>query len=248
MTPTSHLQNIADRILRLNTSGFQFESANLENTFGDASNLSAVHKVLDGDLDKLSPEETFQLEAIVETQWRPVSFIRGGRFEDLPRPWQHFNSDPIRGNLHKATAAVGRIELISASGSTSVHVGTGFLVSDHLVMTNRHVAEIFCAKTASLDGNFLVDIGIPPAIDFGRELGFDPGDLQGTLRIERVLMVHPYWDIALLELNSAIKKVEPLVLSARENVAPADARTEVAVIGYPGKGTARYHVPPGHPL
>src|SRR5262245_38131923 len=44
------------------------------------ADATALRKLANGDFDDLSPREQLQLEAIVEEEGRPVSFIRGGIF------------------------------------------------------------------------------------------------------------------------------------------------------------------------
>ena len=65
------------------TTGLPLRSAEVE--------AAVLRKLANGDFDDVSPREQVQLEAIVEVEGRPASFIEGGRFLDLPDPWTHFN-------------------------------------------------------------------------------------------------------------------------------------------------------------
>ncbi|WP_050025067.1 DNA/RNA non-specific endonuclease [Verrucomicrobium sp. BvORR034] len=176
------------------------------------------------------------LEAIIEKFGRPVAFIKNGEFEDLPAPWTHFNVGEIRHYLEGAIPSVGRVELISPGGRTTVHLGSGFVVGEGLLMTNRHVAQLFVTGVGS--GSRLAFVpGRTGAIDFGREAGFDKFNLAGTLRLTGVKMVHPYWDMALLQMDGMPVGMKALTLSTK---APDDLLgRDIAVMGYPGRGNDR---------
>jgi endonuclease G, mitochondrial len=193
----------------------------------------ALRKLGDGDFAHVSDGEMSRLEAIVEREGRQVAFIVGGMFEGLPDPWTHFNSPSIRALIGEAIPAIGRVERMSPSGRRTDHVGTGFVVGPRLMMTNRHVAEVFVRGAGA--GPLIYNPG--GAFDFGREKGFTPTDLEKTLKITGVKMVHPFWDMALLELADLPGTVKPLKLSA---LAPEEiVGREIATIGYPGRGNDR---------
>lgn len=191
---------------------------------------AALRKVKNGDFADVSDDEMMRLEAIVERDGRPVAFIVGSTFETLPDPWTRFNSGDIRTRINHAIPSIGRVERLSPSGRRTDHIGTGFIVGRRSMMTNRHVAEVFVRGAGSEPLRFTQG----GALDFGRERGFDPTDLSGTLRITGVKMVHPFWDMALLELADLPSTIEPLKLSA---LAPEEILDrEIATIGYPGRG------------
>ncbi len=104
--------------------------------------------------------------------------------------------------------------------------GTGFVVGDGLLMTNRHVAEIFAQGLGDRKLSFLD--GAKAAIDFKREQGRPPGPM---LDVVRVVMIHPYWDMAILAVDGFPDTAKSLSLSL------TDARDlvghDIFVIGYP---------------
>lgn len=104
--------------------------------------------------------------------------------------------------------------------------GTGFVVGNGLIMTNRHVAAIFARGlgTRTIDFKPSQKAGI----DFVRERGRPPGD---TLIVRRIVMIHPYWDMAMLEVENLPVDRKPLKLSLAD-VSAMDGN-EIAVIGYP---------------
>jgi endonuclease G len=108
--------------------------------------------------------------------------------------------------------------------------GTGFLVGEGLVMTNRHVAEVFARGLDTSTPKLRP--GMAPVIDFGRERTSRPGDTRGRYKIEAVLAVRTDWDIALLRLDRTPAGIAPLELA---RTLPGGVGREIAVLGYPGR-------------
>jgi endonuclease G len=172
-----------------------------------------------------TPEQQAGAEAIILPKIRPVLDVVDGDFQTDHPLWVKLNADAsIRTRLKAAIPAIGRIELPGQSAIP--YGGTGFIVGDRLVMTNRHVAAIFTSGLGTRSVTFKP--GARAGIDLRRELERPTGP---TLALKRVLMVHPYWDMALLELESMPEGVQPLRLA---QVDPAlNNMIEVAAIGYP---------------
>jgi len=201
---------------------------------------SALRKLTNGELDDVSPREELHLEAIVEEEARPVSFIIGGRFEDLPAPWAHYNDigGPIRQGIEDAIPMIGRVEVPSCfPGDEPKYLGTGFIVGRNLMMTNRHVAELFVRGVGTERSRLSFLPGALAAIDFEREKGFSPGDRSSSVAITGIVMVHPYWDMALFQVDELVSGTLGLPLSV---CSPEDLEDrEIAVIGYPGRSRDR---------
>lgn len=118
---------------------------------------------------------------------------------------------------------MGRVELPGNPGVP--YGGTCFVVGDGLLMTNRHVAQLFGSGLESDGLAFLPGIG--PAVDFLHEVGSPPGTL---LRFRAMRMIPPYFDMALVAVDG-LEGHDPLWLDAVE---PDPARPRrIAVIGYP---------------
>jgi hypothetical protein len=81
-----------------------------------------------------------KFERAVDEEWAPL-----------------FNPEDVRGRIAPNLRAVGRIH------QDRVTLGTGFLVSKNVVLTNRHVAESF---TTNVEGIRKIRAGWEPAIDF----------------------------------------------------------------------------------
>ena len=185
---------------------------------------SAAEKV---NLDaELSPDEQFALEAIIIPDKRPALDIVNDDYKRITHPdWTRWESNAgIRQRLRQVIPSVGRIEL--PGHPTLPYGGTGFVVGDGLLMTNRHVAEIFSSGLGVRSISFRP--GHAAGIDFKQERDQPPGVL---LKVVQVVMVHPYWDMALLRVEGLNAGHVPLVLSLRN---PEEMIGEdIAVIGYP---------------
>ncbi len=214
-------------------------SRGLENRLDEGSldvlrgeETEALNKLGNGDFDDIRRDQEMQLEAVVEREFRQVVLINDkNEFDPLPHPWTHFSSGKIGSSLNSIIPSVGRVERLSVTGRRTDHVGTGFIVGDRLMMTNRHVAEVFVRGAGNQP--LVFKPGLPARFDFGRSIGFIPTDLSGTLAIKRIKMIHPFWDMALFELESLPTGVKPLPLSV---MTPEELiNNEMATIGYPGR-------------
>jgi endonuclease G len=172
-----------------------------------------------------SLDELVGLEAIIIPELRPAIDIIGGKFSAQHELWTHLSTDDkIRGNIEAAIPSVGRIEL--PGHPRLPYGGTGFVVGKNLLMTNRHVAAIFASGLGTR--SVAMKRGSMVGIDFLRERGRSAGSV---LTVRRVVMIHPYWDMAILEVENLPSGHEPLKLSVEDFSARDDE--EIAVIGYP---------------
>lgn len=188
----------------------------------DAANAALDKVRLHGVAADLAPEETAALEAIVFTRERPAVDIENGEFTVAGPIWEDLNARAIHQRLVKAIPSIGRIDL---PGQTRIpYGGTGFVVGEGLIMTNRHVAEIFAQKRG---GAIEFKPGWRAAFDMMHERN---GSEPQPLAVKRVRMIHPYWDMALLEVDG-LPAGAGLTLSTRD-VGDLDGH-RVAVIGYP---------------
>jgi len=95
------------------------------------------------------------------------------------------------------------------------------------MMTNRHVAEIF---TKGVGTRELVYRTGAAAIDFAPQATTGSATL---IEVTGVRMIHPYWDMALLEVDGLPSQRAPLRLSVKS---PEELRNSpVVVIGYPAQ-------------
>jgi len=173
----------------------------------------------------LSPDDLFAAEAIIIPEKRPPALIREGSYDDFTGDWVHLNSSATRVRLKPVIAAVGRIEMPGVSSRP--YAGTGFIAGPGLLMTNRHVANLFASGIG--DRGLIYRKGAA-AVDFMKEVSSRPEDSY-LLDVERVVMIHPYWDMAILAVKGLPGNVAPLQLAIDP---PSQLRKqEVAAIGYP---------------
>jgi endonuclease G len=175
----------------------------------------------------IDDDELDLFEAVVMPKYRPVVFIKGGIFEPIESPWTHLNDKAARNKFQSTFASIGRIELVNTPWT---YGGTGFVVGRDLIMTNRHVAQIFAQGLGSRSISFRKG---DAAIDFKREVDSPEDDRSAYLSVREVAMIHPYWDMALLRVDGLSKSQPALTLSSREP--DAMVGSEVVVVGYPAR-------------
>jgi S1-C subfamily serine protease len=171
--------------------------------------------------EDLTPREAHLYEAIVVPTERPALFVDSGTITQPSAPWGELSSAATLPIVERAIRAVGRVELHGPTARP--YAGTGFVVGPGLIMTNRHVAQLF-ARGEGLQARFVDGFG--SGIDFSAERR---STSKKELPIARVVMFHPYWDAALLAVQGL--GVAPLTLEPRD-AAECQAR-KVIVVGYP---------------
>ncbi|WP_428566989.1 MAG: DNA/RNA non-specific endonuclease [Solidesulfovibrio sp. DCME] len=173
----------------------------------------------------LSEDQHLGLEAIINAEIRPAIPIVDGTYTVNHPLWNDIlNDQGKRTKIEAAIPSIGRIEL---PGHASLpYGGTGFVVGRGLLMTNRHVAGIFAKGLGDRRLDFLP--GAMAGIDFKQEQGRKTGP---TFKVQRVVMIHPYWDMAILAVDGLPQGHEPLSLSVTD--ARGLAGRTIVVIGYP---------------
>jgi endonuclease G len=201
----------------------------LEGFFSPVEDIeTSLGKLEEDKEDQITATELFALEAIVMPRERPVVFVRSGEYDPIEEPWIHLNEPAKRSRLTPLLRSIGRVEVPSAPWLP--FGGTGFVVGKNLLMTNRHVAKLF-VEGAGIGTRLHYQSG-DAAVDFKREVDTRTDDRSAYLTVQKVVMVHPYWDMALLQIEGLDDYV-PLSLSVR----PPDALvgTEVIAVGYPAR-------------
>ncbi len=185
---------------------------------------SGLEKLADNRHQDITPNEMFGLEAIVMKENRPVVFVRGNSYDDVGESWSSLNTPEVKTRLSALFPLIGRIELPT---STLVpYAGTGFVVGKGLIATNRHVAEEFSRGL----GLTIQYRGGDAAIDFKRQVDTPEGDHTAYLTVRGVEMIHPYWDMALLQVDG-LPTDNMLRLAVRS---PEDlVNHNIVAVGYP---------------
>jgi V8-like Glu-specific endopeptidase len=185
------LYDIADRIVENACEGLRILRDD------DEEQLRERRDILDG------------LETIVRTDGsRPSFMIRNGEPDRSTSPVGVWGDtlDASVDLLRQAIACVGRIDL---SASSQGFEGTGFLIQENLILTNRHVLQAIATKEN--DGTWKFKSGA--AIDFGHEFRAQESIQRRVLRrvvfagpkpiLETQPVDHTKLDLALIELEPA---------------------------------------------
>jgi pimeloyl-ACP methyl ester carboxylesterase/V8-like Glu-specific endopeptidase len=162
------------------------------------------------------------IEALVLPHLRPVYNVLNDTFDDPPSPWQDLTKH--RPKIENAIRAVGRVEVFGFPGLP--YGGTAFVVGKNLLLTNRHVAELFNQGVG--DKKLAFFPGRRAAVDFKKEILPSPPAL---VKVKKVRLVHPFWDAAVLEVENLPETQPILALAGKE---PSKLKNRmVAIIGYP---------------
>ncbi|MEZ5351923.1 MAG: serine protease [Bryobacteraceae bacterium] len=173
---------------------------------------------------ELTPDEEQGLEAIILLTERPAILIQDGQFLPPPQEWKKLEG--VRAQIEANLPRIGRIEL---DGHPSMEwIGTGFLVADTVVMTNRHVAKVFCKQSGK---KWVFEPGMTPRIDYNEELG---ATRPAEFAITGVVGIHEKYDMALLTVSRKGSKSAqaPDALPVAKEPELVKKR-EVYVVGYP---------------
>ncbi|MCA9030849.1 MAG: trypsin-like peptidase domain-containing protein [Planctomycetaceae bacterium] len=224
VTPESSLESMSGGS-NLESMGMDEQELDLAKSGLESLTASGTRDLED---DSISEDEQNVLEAIILPRERPVVNIINDTFDVPPAPWKHFGKGQLKKNLESVIPSIGRVEV--PDHPQIPYAGTGFVVGPNLMMTNRHVAEIFAVGLGSKKLAFKP--GQTAGVDFKREIVPTSGDTV-ILTVEKVMMIHPFWDMALLKVSGLGDGHPALNLSVK---APEELLDEeIAVVGYPAQ-------------
>lgn len=191
----------------------------------------AVRKIIkEGDSAELTPEQREAAEAIILLMARPAILVQDGSFFPPPDPWSS-DLEAARAEIEAVLGSVGRIEL---KGHPEFDwVGTGWLLTDDVLITNRHVAETFTRMQSRTRWTF--SPGINARVDFAEELNTSkPREFD----LVEIIGVHDIHDMALLRVRQSrgAPLPPPLPVAAKPSVRKG---TKVYVVGYPAADSRR---------
>ena len=189
----------------------------------DSRAPAVLEKLASG--EELDQDELFIAEAIILPDLRPAIDIIGGDFTIDDPNWRHLDNDQgLHQSIKSTLVSIGRIDL---PGHPALpYGGTGFVVGPDLIMTNRHVAELFISGLGVSGLRF--QPGLSAGIDFKHELGSDGSVL---LDVVSAKMIHPYWDMALLRVQGLPNGHAALRLSLDDPDELVDR--DIVCVGYP---------------
>ncbi len=169
-------------------------------------------------------------EAIVRQVGRPVLLIQNNTYATPESADVAAELAPHRPLIERALRSVGRVEFINAAMPWG---GTGWLVDERIVVTNRHVAEIV-AEAAARGYQFRLaapGVRCGARLDFAEEYKVAPRDPGHGVVLKSVRFIarvdEP--DIALFEIDPDGPLPPPVPLLAT----PGVMGQLIAVIGYP---------------
>ncbi|MGB6315839.1 MAG: DNA/RNA non-specific endonuclease [Pseudolabrys sp.] len=187
---------------------------------------AGLQKLAEDRVQEITPSEMLGLEAIVLPRNRPVALVRGDSYDDLDGPWVSLNGDVIKKRIASLLPLIGRVEV--PSSPILPYAGTGFVVGQGLIATNRHVAQLF-SQGRGLTIRYRAG---DAAIDFKRQIDAPDDDRTAYLSVRAVEMIHPYWDMALLRVDDLpTDRMLRLSLKSPEELVDHN----VVVIGYPAR-------------
>jgi hypothetical protein len=201
----------------------------------------ALRVLRDGDEERLqaSPALVQNLEVIVRTDGsRPSFLVRDDAVAQTTSPLGSWGPtlDGEAENLRQAIACVGRIDDPS---SLVGFWGTGFLVQNDLIITNRHVLQVVATEN---NGTWTINDGAK--IDFGHEHrgreNVRPRALKqilftGAKPIDPHALDHTKLDLALIELEPADGEETPTPLKVELAEDWANPDLTMFTIGYPAQ-------------
>jgi endonuclease G, mitochondrial len=171
-------------------------------------------------------------EAIILLKSRPVMFVKDGIFEQAGLPLLEKRLSPHRKALSAPIKAVGRIEL--SDHDTFEWCGTGWRIEDDLIVTNRHVANVFAQRQGRVFRYRFNRDGKPvrARIDFKEEY---KGIESSEVGVAEILWIADDTaeapDMAVLRVHSNIGLPPPLKLLNK----PLQPEQFIAVVGYPAR-------------
>ncbi|MDX6404595.1 MAG: serine protease Do [Blastocatellia bacterium] len=180
----------------------------------------ALDMLQEGDPDNMpSPKQLAALELVVRTM-RPAPLAQNGELQELNQDFKEVfpNWDSFRQSVKPFLYSIGRINTLPDEG-----VGTGFLVADGILVTNKHVLDKLSTGTYVLEKGQAV-------VDFKHE--YDSAT-EPPVDIIGVRAVHQTLDMVLLELAKTDSGRPPLKVSTTV----ATPGQQVVAIGYPFNDT-----------
>ncbi|MEM9761380.1 MAG: DNA/RNA non-specific endonuclease [Pseudomonadota bacterium] len=201
----------------------------------DTAAFDAVRR---GATETLGNPEDFRassaLEAIILADLRPAYFIQDDKIVITGNYDRLDLLEARKAEMEALCRRVGRVDLFN---HMMEFVGTGWLIDTDVVVTNRHVAEVFCR--AAWPAGWDIIMG-----DFGRQVRVEIDTLrqhqtpQSRLGMRVIEVLHVNGprepDIAFLKVQPEAG-MEPIPLAAR----PPAADTPVAAVGYPAADPRR---------
>jgi hypothetical protein len=191
----------------------------------------ALEKVIRNTAMELTPEETAGLECVLLLYGRPALLLDDdGQLAGVPPFWNVLEDQ--RDEIETIQRGVGRIELLGHPEYD--WAGTGFLVTDEILLTSRRVGELFTEKR---DEHWQFRPGISVWMNYRSAF---QQVAEAGYRVRNVVGMHDQYDLALLEVErpqSNGRTPVPLALAAVEP--PYLENRPIYLLGYPVRDARR---------
>lgn len=182
------------------------------------------------------PEKLSLLEVIVRTDGSRPSFLIKKDEVDLTSgevgQWSGAFTN-AKDTLKTAIQSVGRINI------GAIHVGTGYLVSKNLIITNRHVLQAVATQDSQRRWSFVKGAHIDFGFEFKTRLSVNPRKLLKVVfcdprEIDRYNIDHNKLDLAIIEVGEGDENYTPKnVLQVESSKTWAFPDSAMFTIGYP---------------
>ena len=200
----------------------------------------AEPSVPDGEPEPLGLDVDLRVEAVIRDFDRPTVLVVDDTWEPPDNPSMSAELEAARPKLEVILGRIGRVEFRNVP---MLWGGTGWVVEDRILVTNRHVAEL----VAQADGrggfrfkSTLAGVAAEARVDFKAEFGAeDDTSEEVPLSAVRYLASARQPDIALFEIAKGVRAPRPIGLSTKKLKQDAP----VAVIGYPAFDTRSPRAP-----
>lgn len=172
-------------------------------------------------------------EAMIQLHLRPALLIRNNRIEAPDSAEVRKRFLPYVAKIESRVPSVGRIEFRNIGRA---YGGTGWMISEDVIITNSHVARLVASKKGKSITFIKNAVGDPAEafIDFKEEyVGRNVATPQFEIPVEKVLFLQDddksLPDIALMKLRRHSRTPQPIPISDK----PVKKDQFVSVIGYP---------------
>lgn len=221
---------LQDKAVMENMANETASVATLEGT--EEINPAQLEQLLSQNESAITDGPMTRTEAIILERGRPPLIVQDGKWEEPTLPEIRGWLKPARDSLLAAIPKVGRVEILNYR---SDFVGTGWMIAEDLLITNRHVAELFGLRSGQafkfrsdpFNGTMKVRVDFLREHDRANTAQFAVEEIK---YIEENSQLRP--DMALVRLNASGGTLPaPLELNSRL----ATREQTVAVIGYPAE-------------
>lgn len=208
--------------------------------------LATLHR--DGTSARLGETTLMQLEALVSLTERPALAVAYRTTPEGKQVQTIDTTDPELGRfaglmeLARPDLEAGPLQAVGRIDGDGIHLGTGFVVGDGLVMTNRHVLEEFASPLPRADKPKRWQMVRTTTIDFSPS-GNDPAQkfvveevaFAGPEQIQRLPISFAKLDMALLRVQTvnAAGMALPKPYRLNQDASWRGADANLFVVGFP---------------